>query len=69
MADLDRRGIPGVMVASEAFRAAASAQGDSIGFEPAIVWVPHPIQNRSAEELRAIAATAIEQILAQLKPY
>ncbi|MFT5176811.1 MAG: hypothetical protein ACI8W7_005009 [Gammaproteobacteria bacterium] len=66
MADLDRRGIPGVMVASEQFRNAARAQADAIGFEPAIVWVPHPIQNRSRDELRAIAADAIDEIIAQL---
>ncbi len=66
MADLDRRGIPGVMVATEAFRDAAEAQADSLGFEPAIVWVPHPIQNRSAEELKQIAADAMEPILAML---
>lgn len=54
------------MVASEAFRNAARAQADAIGFEPAIVWVPHPIQNRSREELRAIAAAAIDEILRQL---
>jgi hypothetical protein len=66
MADLDRRGVPGVMVATEAFQDAAAAQGDSLGFEPAIVWVPHPIQNRSAEELKQIAADAMEPILAML---
>ncbi len=66
MADLDRRGVPGVMVATEAFRDAAEAQADSLGFEPAIVWVPHPIQNRSAEELKQIAAEAMEPILAML---
>lgn len=66
MADLDRRGVPGVMVATEAFRDAAAAQADSLGFEPAIVWVPHPIQNRSAEELKQIAADAMAPILAML---
>lgn len=66
MADLDRRGIPGVMVATEAFKDAAEAQADSLGFEPAIVWVPHPIQNRSAEELKQIAANAMAPILAML---
>ena len=66
MADLDRRGVPGVMVATEAFRDAAEAQADSLGFEPAIVWVPHPIQNRSAEELKQIAADAMAPILAML---
>jgi hypothetical protein len=56
------------MVASEAFRPAARAQAEAIGFEPAIVWVPHPIQNRSPEELREIAAAAIDEILQQLTP-
>lgn len=63
---LDRRGIPGCAVASEAFRPAAAAQSRALGFEPAVVWVPHPIQNRTAEELAAIAADAIEAILARI---
>ncbi len=54
------------MVATEQFRDAARAQSSSIGFDPAIVWVPHPIQNRSAEELAQIANDAIEPILATL---
>ena len=66
MADLDRRGIPGVMVASEVFQEAAAAQSDSLGFEPAIVWVPHPIQNRSKDELAEIAQNAMEPILDKL---
>jgi len=66
MADLDQRGIAGVMVATTEFRDAAAAQSNSLGFEPAIVWVPHPIQNRSADELKAIAERALEPILALL---
>ena len=66
MADLDRRGIPGVMVATEEFQEAAQAQCDSLGFQPAIVWVPHPIQNRSKAELAEIAGQALEPILANL---
>ena len=68
IADLDGRGIPGVMVATTAFKDAAKTQGEALGFEPAIVWVPHPIQNRSAEELRRIAETALEPVLAKLAP-
>ena len=66
MADLDGRGVPGVMVATEQFQDAATAPSTSLGFEPAIVWVPHPIQNRSAEELKAIANDAIDSILGNL---
>ena len=66
MADLDQRGIAGVMVATEEFQDAALAQSQALGFEPAVVWVPHPIQNRSKEELARIAAEAIESIVAGL---
>ena len=43
MLDLDERGVPGVMIATTAFREAAAAQSKSLGYEPAIVWVPLPI--------------------------
>jgi hypothetical protein len=66
MADLDRRGIPGVMVATREFQEAAAAQANALGFEPAIVWVPHPIQNRSAAELKEIAEAALAPILENL---
>ena len=68
MLDLDERGIPGVMVATTAFREAAAAQSASLGYEPAIVWVPHPIQNRTDEELLAIADEAMKEILEELTP-
>ena len=66
MLDLDERGVPGVMIATTAFREAAAAQSASLGFEPAIVWVPHPIQNRTDDEIRAIADQAMEEITEML---
>lgn len=66
MFDLDGRGVPGAMIATTAFREAAEAQSRSLGFEPAIVWVPHPIQDRTDAELRAIADAALDDILAAL---
>jgi len=66
MLDLDSRGIPGAMVATTAFEEAAAAQSRSLGFDPAIVWVPHPIQDRTDEELRAIADDALDAILAAI---
>ena len=68
MLDLDERGVPGVMIATAAFREAAAAQSKSLGYEPAIVWVPHPIQNRTDEEIRAIADRAMEEIVEKLTP-
>ena len=68
MLDLDERGIPGVMIATTAFRQAAAAQCASLGYEPAIVWVPHPIQNRTDAELLAIADAAMKEIVEKLTP-
>jgi hypothetical protein len=64
--NLDSRGIPGVSVVTTAFADAVAAQSQALGFEPAIVYVPHPIQNRTADELDEIADTAIESALAML---
>ena len=61
--NLDGRGIPGVSVVTEAFRDAVDTQSTALGFEPAIVYVPHPIQNRTAEELRKIADDAVEPVV------
>ncbi len=64
--NLDSRGIPGVSVVTTGFTDAVAAQSQALGFEPAIVYVPHPIQNRTAEELDQIADRAIESALALL---
>lgn len=66
MTALEAGGIPGVLVASSEFQEAASAQGKALGFQPARVFVPHPIQDRTDEELRALAAAAVEDILSCL---
>jgi hypothetical protein len=63
----DRRGIPGCAIATEAFKPAAAAQGNALGLEPAIAWVPHPIQNRTTEELEAVADGVLEEVLALIK--
>ena len=64
--NLDSRGIPGVSVVTTGFTDAVAAQSQALGFEPAIVYVPHPIQNRTAAELDQIADQAIESALALL---
>lgn len=63
IAGLEGRGIPGVGVASTEFVQAAAAQSKSLGFDPAMVFVPHPIQDRTNDELRALADAAVDQIL------
>jgi len=65
--NLDRRGIPGCAVATEAFRQAAEAQMSSLGFAAGLVWVPHPVQNRTRAELAALADRALPGILALIE--
>ena len=43
-----------------------TAQSDSLGFEPAVVYVPHPIQNRTTAEIEAIADEAFSQVMKAL---
>ena len=45
------------------FVEASEAQAASLGFEPGVVYVPHPIQDRSDDELRALADAALPGIL------
>lgn len=63
IAEFEARGIPGVGVASTEFTEAAAAQARSLGFDPAMVFVRHPIQDRTDEELRALADDAVGRIV------
>jgi hypothetical protein len=64
--NLDSRGIPGVSVVTTGFTDAVAAQSQALGFEPAIVYVAHPIQNRTAEELDELADAAFASMLSKL---
>lgn len=64
--NLDSRGIPGVTIVTEGFIDALTSQSKALGFEPAVVFVPHPIQNRTADELDQLADQAVEAALALL---
>ena len=66
IADFESRGIPGVGVASTEFVPAAAAQAKTLGIEPKMVFVDHPIQDRSDAELRGLAEGAVEQIIQAL---
>lgn len=66
IADLESRGIPGVFVASTEFVEAADSQARSLGVDPAAVFVAHPIQDRTDEEMQTLADAAVEGILSQL---
>ena len=66
IADLERRGLPGVFVASSTFIEAAAAQSKSLGITPESVFVQHPIQDRSDDEIRALADAAIDELLRKI---
>ena len=64
--DLEDRGLVGVALVSSEFAQAAEAQNASLGYDPAIVFVPHPIQDRTDEEMRMLADSALESVLRAL---
>ena len=61
--DLESRGVVGVYAASAEFKQAGESQARALGYDPAAVYVPHPIQNRTDEEMQAIARSALEELL------
>ena len=62
--DLESRGVPGVFVASSEFVAASEAQARALGLDPARVFVTHPIQDRTDDEIRALADGVVDEVLA-----
>jgi len=64
--NLESGGLPGVMIASSEFVDAASAQAAALGADPARVFVAHPIQDRTDDEMRVLADGALDEILRRL---
>jgi hypothetical protein len=56
-----------VNIVTEPFADGATAQCDSLGLDPAIVWLPHPIQNRTTDELHGLADATVDRIVALLQ--
>lgn len=69
IANLEGQGVVGAFVASTEFIEGARAQSRSLGYGdggvPAVL-VPHPIQDRTDAEMRAIAEEALDDVLAAL---
>ena len=53
-------------VATTEFVDAAEAQAIALGYDPAMIFVPHPIQDRTDDEIRAIADSAFDNIVSLL---
>ena len=67
IADLELRGVPGVFVATTEFVTAPAAQASALGI-PDIkrVYTSHPIQDRTDDEMVALADAYFDEILAAI---
>jgi hypothetical protein len=67
IADLEMRGVPGVFIATTEFVTAAVAQASALGI-PDIkrVYTSHPIQDRTDDEMVALADAYFDEILAAI---
>ena len=63
---LEDQGVVSVGIATSEFVDAAQAQNRALGYDPAVVFVPHPIQDRTDDEMRALADAAVDDVLARL---
>jgi hypothetical protein len=66
IADLERRGVVGLFLASEAFAEAARLQGEALGFPAPCVLVPHPVQDRTDVERCAVAEQVYPAVVTAL---
>ncbi len=55
-----------MFIASAEFVDAAEAQAEALGFDAARVFVGHPIQDRTDDEMRDLAVTAVDEIVAAI---
>jgi hypothetical protein len=64
---LEQVGLPTVAVATHEFRTAARAQASALGRpELDAVYVSHPIQDQTQEQIEARADTVFEEIVGRL---
>ena len=65
--EFEALGRPGVLVASDAFAQAAGEQVHLLG-QPKLAYAlaPHPIQDRTDDELRAMAREAVDELLSAI---
>jgi hypothetical protein len=64
--NLDSNGVPALIVATTAFTQAADVQAKALGYDPNMVWVPHPIQDRTDAELKTLADKTFDEIVAKM---
>jgi len=66
--EFERVGRPAVLVASDVFTGAADKQAQMLG-QPAArrAFVAHPVQDRTDDELRELARSVVDELLAALR--
>jgi hypothetical protein len=65
--DLETRGIPSVFIATTEFVDGAERQAKALGFDPAAVYVSHPVQDRTDDEMREMAERAFVEVVKSLE--
>ena len=66
MAEIEIRGVPTVYVATVEFVDGAERQQKALGADLAAVFVEHPIQDRTDDEMRDIADKAFDELVSKL---
>ena len=66
MSDIETRGLPTVMVATCEFESGKEAQDKALGCDLNAVYTEHPIQDRTDDEMLAIADAALDEIVGKL---
>ena len=64
--DLEDRGVPSVFISTVEFIDAADVQAKALGTVASAVYVEHPIQDRTDEEMALIADKAVDEIVPAL---
>lgn len=65
--EFEKRGIPAVVIITEAFRNACEFQFRSKGMPShPYVELPHPISNLTAEQMRALTLRHVDSVVRQL---
>lgn len=66
---LEGLGVVSVGIATTEFVDAAEMQNKYLSYDPAVIFVPHPIQDRTEDEIRALAENAFADIISAVSSH
>jgi len=64
--NLDRKGIPAIGIYSEEFRSGVEAWREMHGFDAGAIYVRHPIQPLTEEEIHGRADEVFDEVIAAI---